>query len=203
MLKHKFKVNSATTYLISSPVSQNEIRASAIAPGSLAKLAQIRRARAVVQQPGAGLQSKTGGRSLAKRQSVFGTDPRALVSKGSLFARLFLEHVNDYFVFRVHDHEIIVNHRVIVWPQFRIIGCRIARHRLNLHAARHEGADLGLKARSALIGRLLTQVVPDGPSLRFRQDNGIGTVLRRGRRRCRRLRSATRGRLRTSLRYRQ
>ena len=81
---------------------------------------------------------------------------------------LFRQHVRDHFVRRVNDHELVVNHREIIWFQRRIIGCHLAWHRLDLDGVRHEGANRGNKARSVLIGRLFAQVVPDSPSLRSR-----------------------------------
>jgi hypothetical protein len=48
----------------------------------------------------------------------FRTDPR-VASKGRLVrpVRLLLHNVGDHLVGRVHDHEIVVDHRVIVWLQ--------------------------------------------------------------------------------------
>jgi len=94
-------------------------------------------------------------------QTVANAD--ALVLRRRSAGRGRRQHVSDHTVGRVHNHELVVNYREIIWSQRRIIGCRLAWYRLNLHlhGVRHEGARRGIKARNVLIGRLLAQVVPD------------------------------------------
>ena len=58
---------------------------------------------------------------------------------------LFRQHVSDYFIGRVHDDQLVIDHCEVIRAQRRNIGRRLAWYRLDLHSVRQESANLASK----------------------------------------------------------